>query len=55
MDRAGEAHPLKSATRADCVVAPVAVAPCASTSSAPEGKLAKLPSSHQKSVKRRVL
>jgi hypothetical protein len=54
MDRAGEAHPLKAASGADCVAAPVAVAPCASTSSAPEGNLAKFPSSDQKSAKRRV-
>jgi hypothetical protein len=43
MDRAGETHPLKAAAGADCVAAPVAVAPCAFTSSAPAGNLAKFP------------
>ena len=53
MERAGESHPL-GAAGADCVTASVAIAPCASTPSAPAENLVKTTRKNQNQTKRRV-
>jgi hypothetical protein len=54
MERAGESHPLRAAAGADCVTASVAIAPCASTPSAPAENLVKTTRKNQNQTKRRV-
>ena len=54
MDRAGESHPQRAAAGADCVTASVAIAPCASTPSAPAENLVKSTPKNQNQTKRRV-
>ncbi|MCX6847148.1 MAG: hypothetical protein NTU84_11480, partial [Verrucomicrobia bacterium] len=54
MERAGESHPLRADAGSDCVTASVAIAPCASTPSAPAENRVKTTTKNQNQTKRWV-